>query len=105
MTRIGSTTSLITIFKAGTRIKTTFLADPIFSSAGAIFPVTPDFSTAISEPPPIGAIPVSHGNHPDHLDSPGRQLLSGAKVFTTTHGAATINRDQLKIIDEKNSEV
>ncbi|KAF2169072.1 hypothetical protein M409DRAFT_21083 [Zasmidium cellare ATCC 36951] len=45
----------------------------------------------LDELPPIDAILLSHEDHIDNLDSEGRKLLDGRKVFTTVEGATNLH--------------
>lgn len=92
ITFIGTATAVLKI--NGVR----FLTDPFFSPAGTKFPATPDLALEVEEDPALrldqlpvlDAILLSHEDHPDNLDPPGRQLLDGRHVFTTKDGAKNL---------------
>ncbi|KAB5583481.1 beta-lactamase superfamily domain-containing protein [Coniochaeta sp. 2T2.1] len=72
---------------------TTFLTDPVFSPAGTEYDygsvnlkVLSSPALSLSDLPPIDCILLSHEDHPDNLDSPGRTLLNGRRVLTTPAG-------------------
>ncbi|KAJ0423255.1 beta-lactamase superfamily domain-containing protein [Aspergillus carlsbadensis] len=90
-THIGTATAILEINGVN------FLTDPFFSPAGTSFPVGPfvlkvtdDPALQLNELPVIDAILLSHEDHPDNLDPPGRQLLDGRPVFTTMDGAKNL---------------
>ncbi|KAG7292046.1 hypothetical protein NEMBOFW57_002077 [Staphylotrichum longicolle] len=88
VTHIGTATAIIHV--DGVNI----LTDPVFSPAGTEWDMgilvlrntdTPALSLATL--PPIDAVLLSHEDHPDNLDEPGRTTLDGRHVFTTADGA------------------
>ncbi|KAK0656860.1 beta-lactamase superfamily domain-containing protein [Cercophora newfieldiana] len=73
------------------------ITDPVFSAAGEEFHLgghtlktTLSAALSLSHLPPIDAVLLSHEDHPDNLDSPGRQLLDGRHVLTTPDGASKL---------------
>jgi L-ascorbate metabolism protein UlaG (beta-lactamase superfamily) len=91
-THIGTATAILEINGVN------FLTDPFFSPAGTTFPigdtivlkVTDDPALRLDQLPVIDAVLLSHEDHPDNLDPPGRQLLDGRQVFTTIDGAKNL---------------
>jgi L-ascorbate metabolism protein UlaG (beta-lactamase superfamily) len=74
-----------------------FLTDPVFSAAGKewdfgghILKTTKSAALTLADLPPIDAVLLSHEDHPDNLDEPGRQLLDGRHVLTTPDGASKL---------------
>ncbi|KAK0218146.1 beta-lactamase superfamily domain-containing protein [Armillaria fumosa] len=74
------------------------LTDPFFSPAGTQWDLgitilensdTP--ALGLQDLPPIGAVLLSHEDHPDNLDDLGRRLLDGRKVITTIDGAKKLH--------------
>ncbi|CAG7560651.1 unnamed protein product [Fusarium equiseti] len=75
-----------------------FLTDPFFSPAVTKwdlgFAVVGNSDTpaiAIHDLPVIDAILLSHEDHADNLDEPGRTLLNGRRVFTCMDGARKLH--------------
>ncbi|KAK3694116.1 beta-lactamase superfamily domain-containing protein [Podospora appendiculata] len=74
------------------------LTDPVFSPGGTEW----DFhgivtlrkldssALGLADLPPIDAVLLSHEDHPDNLDEPGRTLLNGRQVLTTVDGAKNL---------------
>ncbi|KAK3366871.1 beta-lactamase superfamily domain-containing protein [Lasiosphaeria ovina] len=88
ITYIGTATAIIHIDGVN------FLTDPVFSPGGTEWDVgglkltqTKSPAYGLASLPPIDAVLLSHEDHPDNLDEPGRQLLDGRRVFTTPDGA------------------
>ncbi len=88
ITHIGTATAIIHIDGVN------LLTDPFFSPAGTSWDVgvvvlTVDHTPAmgLADLPPIDAVLLSHEDHPDNLDEPGRATLDGRHVFTTPDGA------------------
>jgi len=89
ITYVGTATAVLHI--GGVNI----ITDPVFSAAGKEW----DFrgvvtlrtlkpaALGLADLPPIDAVLLSHEDHPDNLDEPGRQLLDGRHVLTTPDGA------------------
>ncbi|KAF6837673.1 Zn-dependent hydrolase of the beta-lactamase [Colletotrichum musicola] len=72
----------------------TFLTDPVFSPAGTEWDIgisvlknTSGPALSLAQLPVIDAVLLSHEDHPDNLDEPGRRLLDGRRVLTTPDGA------------------
>jgi L-ascorbate metabolism protein UlaG (beta-lactamase superfamily) len=70
------------------------LTDPVFSPAGTewdmgvvVLKNTESAALKVEDLPHIDAVLLSHEDHPDNLDEPGRLLLNGRHVFTTLDGA------------------
>ena len=70
------------------------LTDPVFSPAGVEWDLgivtlktTKPAALGLADLPPIDAVLLSHEDHPDNLDEPGRQVLDGRHVLTTPDGA------------------
>ncbi|KAK3294194.1 beta-lactamase superfamily domain-containing protein [Chaetomium fimeti] len=92
ITHIGTATAILDIDGV------TFLTDPFFSPAGTTFPAEAGHTLHTYEDPalrpdqlpPIDAVLLSHENHPDNLDEPGRRLLDGRRVVTTRDGARNL---------------
>ncbi|KAL2262298.1 hypothetical protein VTK26DRAFT_1802 [Humicola hyalothermophila] len=88
ITHIGTATAIIHIDGVN------LITDPVFSPGGTewsfgIMTLKLFDSPAmdLSTLPPIDAVLLSHEDHPDNLDEPGRALLDGRKVLTTPDGA------------------
>ncbi|KXX76125.1 N-acyl-phosphatidylethanolamine-hydrolyzing phospholipase D, mitochondrial [Madurella mycetomatis] len=88
ITHIGTATAIIHLDGLN------LITDPVFSPAGTTWDIgiltleikdTPAFKLA--DLPHIDAVLLSHEDHPDNLDEPGRVLLDGRHVFTTPDGA------------------
>ncbi|KAK4170501.1 beta-lactamase superfamily domain-containing protein [Cladorrhinum sp. PSN259] len=88
ITHIGTATAILHL--DGVNI----ITDPFFSPAGSEWDLgivvlrnsdTP--ALGLADLPPIDAVLLSHEDHPDNLDEPGRQLLDGRHVLTTPDGA------------------
>lgn len=75
------------------------LTDPFFSPAGTqwdmgggnVLENTETPALGLEDLPAIDAILLSHEDHPDNLDSFGRQLLNGRHVFTTVDGGRSLS--------------
>jgi len=88
ITHIGTATAIIHINGVN------LITDPVFSPAGkewdlgiAVIKTTKSAALGLADLPAIDAVLLSHEDHPDNLDEPGRQLLDGRHVLTTTDGA------------------
>jgi L-ascorbate metabolism protein UlaG (beta-lactamase superfamily) len=88
ITHIGTATAIIQLDNIN------LLTDPVFSPAGGewvlgrvILKNTKSAAMTPADLPPIDAVLLSHEDHPDNLDEPGRLLLDGRVVFTTLDGA------------------
>ncbi|CAG7565902.1 unnamed protein product [Fusarium equiseti] len=91
ITHIGTATAIIEVDGIA------FLTDPYFSPPGTEWDVgitvlkqvgTSDGpALRLQDLPPIDAVLLSHEDHPDNLDTLGRQLLDARKVLTTMDGA------------------
>lgn len=73
------------------------LTDPVFSPSGTewdlgviVLKQTGQPSLGLANLPPIDAVLLSHEDHPDNLDEPGRQILDGRHVLTTLDGASKL---------------
>jgi L-ascorbate metabolism protein UlaG (beta-lactamase superfamily) len=91
ITHIGTATAILSIDGIN------FLTDPFFSPAGTTWDVqiltlenTESPAMTLADLPVIDAVLLSHEDHPDNLDSLGRQLLDGRRVFTTPQGARAL---------------
>ncbi|RAH69868.1 MBL fold metallo-hydrolase [Aspergillus aculeatinus CBS 121060] len=91
ITHIGTATAILEINGVN------FLTDPFFSPAGTEFPsghivlrVEDDPALRLDQLPVIDAVLLSHEDHADNLDPPGRQLLDARPVFTTVDGARNL---------------
>jgi len=91
ITHIGTATAIIHLPDIN------IITDPVFTSAGhtwdfAGVTLSTTKSPALTLPflPPIDAVLLSHEDHPDNLDEPGRQLLDGRHVLTTPDGASKL---------------
>lgn len=91
VTHIGTATAIIHL--PGVNI----ITDPVFTLAGHTWDfngvtLSTTKSPALTLPflPPIDAVLLSHEDHPDNLDEPGRQLLDGRHVLTTPDGASKL---------------
>ncbi|KAK3363110.1 beta-lactamase superfamily domain-containing protein [Lasiosphaeria hispida] len=91
ITHIGTATAILHL--DGVNI----LTDPVFSAAGkewdfgiATLKTTKPAALGLADLPPIDAVLLSHEDHPDNLDEPGRQILDGRHVLTTPDGAAKL---------------
>lgn len=91
ITHIGTATAIIHVDGVN------LITDPVFSQAGTEWDMgimtlklgnTPAMS--LSTLPPIDAVLLSHEDHPDNLDEPGRALLDGRQVLTTSDGAKNL---------------
>ncbi|KAJ4290094.1 hypothetical protein N0V88_006600 [Collariella sp. IMI 366227] len=92
LTHIGTATAIIHL--DGVNI----LTDPFFSPAntewdmGILVLKNSDNPALTPEDlPPIDAVLLSHEDHPDNLDEPGRQVLKGKQVLTTPDGAKNLS--------------
>ncbi|KAL4912736.1 putative Zn-dependent hydrolases of the beta-lactamase protein [Aspergillus aurantiobrunneus] len=92
VTHIGTATAIFEI--NGVKL----LTDPFFSPAGTTWDMgggnvlknTETPALGLENLPPIDAVLLSHEDHPDNLDEPGRRLLDGRRVFTTPDGAKNL---------------
>lgn len=90
ITHIGTATAVLTLDGVN------FLTDPFFSPAGSSWDlgitlaVSADPALSLAQLPPIDAVLLSHEDHVDNLDPPGRTLLNGRHVLTTPAGAANL---------------
>lgn len=91
ITHVGTATAILELDSIN------LLTDPFFSPAGTEFEIqgltlkisdTP--ALKLEDLPVIDAVLLSHEDHPDNLDSYGRQLLDGRVVFTTMDGASKL---------------
>lgn len=91
ITHIGTATAIIHLDGVN------LITDPVFSPAGTQWDLgfiqlklsdTPALSLA--DLPPIDAVLLSHEDHADNLDEPGRRLLDGRQVLTTPDGAKNL---------------
>jgi L-ascorbate metabolism protein UlaG (beta-lactamase superfamily) len=88
ITHIGTATAIIHVDGVN------LLTDPVFSPAGtewdlgiAVLKLADTPAMTLVDLPPIDAVLLSHEDHPDNLDEPGRAALEGRHVFTTADGA------------------
>ncbi len=88
LTHIGTATAIIHVDGVN------LLTDPFFSPAGSEWDLgivmlknTDTPALGLANLPPIDAVLLSHEDHPDNLDEPGRATLDGRHVFTTADGA------------------
>lgn len=88
ITHIGTATAIIHLDGVN------LLTDPVFSPAGTVWDMgvltlknTETAAVKVANLPPIDAVLLSHEDHPDNLDEPGRLLLDGRQVLTTPDGA------------------
>ncbi|KAF1317629.1 Zn-dependent hydrolases of the beta-lactamase, partial [Globisporangium splendens] len=91
VTLIGTATAIINIDGVN------FLTDPAFDPANIeydmgilILKKSDDVALKLEDLPPIDAILLSHEDHCDNLDTLGRTLLNGRRVFTTMDGAKNL---------------
>lgn len=91
ITHIGTATAIIHL--DGVNI----ITDPVFSPAGtewdlgiAKLKIQETPALGLADLPPIDAVLLSHEDHVDNLDEPGRQLLDGRVVLTTPDGAKNL---------------
>ncbi|KAK4451438.1 mitochondrial N-acyl-phosphatidylethanolamine-hydrolyzing phospholipase D [Podospora aff. communis PSN243] len=91
LTHIGTATAIIHLNHVN------LITDPVFSPAGGEWTLgehtlRTTLSAALTLPdlPPIDAVLLSHEDHPDNLDEPGRQLLDGRHVLTTPDAASKL---------------
>ncbi|KAI8138766.1 beta-lactamase superfamily domain-containing protein [Fennellomyces sp. T-0311] len=91
MTHISTATAILDI--DGVRL----LTDPVFDAGGSEYDIGPTVLKKSKGPaikrdelPPIDGILLSHEDHEDNLDTAGRQLLDGRKIFTTMDGAKNL---------------
>ncbi|KAF1313679.1 Zn-dependent hydrolases of the beta-lactamase, partial [Globisporangium splendens] len=91
VTLIGTATAIISIDGVN------FLTDPAFDPANIEYDVgvtilkkTDELALNLEDLPPIDAILLSHEDHPDNLDTLGRTLLNGRRIFTTMDGAKNL---------------
>ncbi len=73
------------------------LTDPVFSPTGTewdlgivLLKQTGQPNLGLADLTPIDAVLLSHEDHPDNLDEPGRQVLDGRHVLTTPDGASKL---------------
>lgn len=93
VTHIGTATAIFEIDEVK------LLTDPFFSPAGTqwdmgsgnVLENTETPALGLEDLPAIDAILLSHEDHPDNLDSFGRQLLNGRHVFTTVDGGRNLS--------------
>ncbi|KAK0718728.1 beta-lactamase superfamily domain-containing protein [Apiosordaria backusii] len=95
LTHIGTATALIHLGDDTNPI--TLITDPFFSHTPFEFDFGILVLRASIEPaltlgdlPPIDAVLLSHEDHVDNLDEPGRRLLDGRIVLTTPDGAKNL---------------
>jgi L-ascorbate metabolism protein UlaG (beta-lactamase superfamily) len=88
ITHIGTATAIIHVDGIN------LLTDPVFSPAGTewdlgimVLKLSDTPVKALADLPHIDAVLLSHEDHPDNLDEPGRSTLDGRHVFTTADGA------------------
>jgi L-ascorbate metabolism protein UlaG (beta-lactamase superfamily) len=88
ITHIGTATAIIHLDGVN------LITDPVFSPAGTEWDLgiimlknTDTPAMGLADLPPIDAVLLSHEDHPDNLDEPGRLLLDGRQVLTTPDGA------------------
>lgn len=88
LTHIGTATAIIHVDGIN------LLTDPVFSPAGTewdlgimVLKISDTPAKSLADLPPIDAVLLSHEDHPDNLDEPGRATLDGRHVFTTPDGA------------------
>ncbi|KAK3902461.1 beta-lactamase superfamily domain-containing protein [Staphylotrichum tortipilum] len=88
LTHIGTATAIIHVDGVN------LLTDPFFSPAGTswdmgivVLKIDRTPAMGLADLPPIDAVLLSHEDHPDNLDEPGRVTLDGRHVFTTPDGA------------------
>uniref|UniRef100_K3X9L3 Metallo-beta-lactamase domain-containing protein n=1 Tax=Globisporangium ultimum (strain ATCC 200006 / CBS 805.95 / DAOM BR144) TaxID=431595 RepID=K3X9L3_GLOUD len=91
VTLVGTATAIINIDGVN------FLTDPAFDPANveydvgvAILKRTDELALNLENLPPIDAVLLSHEDHPDNLDTLGRTLLNGRRIFTTMDGAKNL---------------
>ena len=92
ITHIGTATAVLNIDGVN------FLTDPYFSPPETKHEVGPDqyltnaeaLGLQLNELPPIDCVLLSHEDHADNLDEPGRTLLNGRHVLTTLDGAKNL---------------
>ncbi|KAH6986649.1 beta-lactamase superfamily domain-containing protein [Ilyonectria destructans] len=90
ITHIGTATAIFHLPALGINL----LTDPVFSPAGTEWDIgvgilrnTEQAALSPAQLPPIEVVLLSHEDHADNLDEPGRLLLDGRKVLTTIDGA------------------
>jgi L-ascorbate metabolism protein UlaG (beta-lactamase superfamily) len=88
ITHIGTATAIIHVDGIN------LLTDPVFSPAGTewdlggiMLKISDTPVKGLADLPHIDAVLLSHEDHPDNLDEPGRATLDGRHVFTTEDGA------------------
>ena len=88
ITHIGTATAIIHVDGIN------LLTDPVFSPAGTewdlggiMLKISDTPVKGLADLPHIDAVLLSHEDHPDNLDEPGRSTLDGRHVFTTEDGA------------------
>ena len=88
LTHIGTATAIIHLDGVN------LITDPVFSQAGTewdlgiiILKLKDTPALSLADLPPIDAVLLSHEDHADNLDEPGRGLLDGRQVLTTSDGA------------------
>ncbi|KAH7146727.1 beta-lactamase superfamily domain-containing protein [Dactylonectria estremocensis] len=90
ITHIGTATAIFHLPALGINL----LTDPVFSPAGTEWDIgvgilrnTEQAALSPAQLPPVEVVLLSHEDHADNLDEPGRLLLDGRKVLTTIDGA------------------
>lgn len=92
VTHIGTATAILNIDGVN------FLTDPYFSTPetkhdvgeGRYLTNAEALGLQLNELPPIDCVLLSHEDHADNLDEPGRTLLNGRHVLTTLDGAKNL---------------
>ncbi|KAK0632591.1 beta-lactamase superfamily domain-containing protein [Immersiella caudata] len=91
LTHVGTATAIIHLPDVN------IITDPVFSPADREWTLgehtirtTISAALTLENIPPIDAVLLSHEDHPDNLDEPGRQLLDGRHVLTTADGASKL---------------
>lgn len=91
ITHIGTATAIIHVDGIN------LLTDPVFTPAGTEwdwgFVVLKHLDAPamnLADLPDIDAVLLSHEDHPDNLDEPGRAALEGRPVLTTADGAKNL---------------
>jgi L-ascorbate metabolism protein UlaG (beta-lactamase superfamily) len=88
ITYVGTATAIVHIDGVN------FLTDPVFSPSGSewdmgvvVLKLSDTPALGLADLPHIDAVLLSHEDHPDNLDEPGRVTLDGRHVLTTVDGA------------------
>ncbi|OJD35219.1 zn-dependent hydrolases of the beta-lactamase [Diplodia corticola] len=90
ITHIGTATAILSLDGIN------LLTDPFFSPAGSTWDigitlaVSANPALSLAQLPPIDAVLLSHDDHVDNLDPPGRTLLDGRRVLTTPSAARNL---------------